>query len=97
MAWPTVLGRKRMKASTLIAAAVATTASMQLSANAGPAPPPPFNAEKCYSIADAGKNDCQTATHACAGEAQIPADPASWMYVPKGTCVKIYHGSLASK
>jgi Predicted integral membrane protein len=51
--------------------------------------------EKCYSVAKAGKNDCQTATSACAGSAKQDADPTAFIYVPKGTCEKIAGGNLA--
>ncbi|HEY8508188.1 MAG TPA: DUF2282 domain-containing protein [Steroidobacteraceae bacterium] len=44
--------------------------------------------EKCYGIAKAGKNDCGTNAHACAGQARVDNDPNEWAYVPKGTCVK---------
>jgi uncharacterized membrane protein len=44
--------------------------------------------EKCYGIAKAGKNDCGTNAHACAGQAKVDNDPEEWVYVPKGTCVK---------
>ena len=61
---------------------------------AGPAPVPQYTPEKCYGINAAGQNDCQTATHACAGEAKQARDPGSWIYVPVGTCTKIAGGSL---
>ena len=44
------------------------------------------NMEKCYGVAKAGKNDCGTAKHACAGMAKADNDPAEWKYVAKGTC-----------
>lgn len=50
--------------------------------------------EKCYSIAKAGKNDCQTATSACAGTSKKDGEASAWLYVPKGTCEKIVGGSL---
>ena len=53
--------------------------------------------EKCYGIAKAGKNDCQTATHSCAGTSSADADAASWVYVPTGTCEKLVGGSLEPK
>jgi uncharacterized membrane protein len=53
------------------------------------------DAEKCYGIAKAGKNDCQTATHSCAGTSATDAAGDSWIYVPAGTCEKIVGGSLA--
>jgi len=85
-----------MKPFVLIAAAV-TAASVQTAANAGPAPVPPFKTEKCYGIAAAGQNDCQTATHSCAGEAKMANAGDSWIYVPAGTCLKINGGSLTPK
>jgi len=43
----------------------------------------------------AGKNDCAaTGSHSCAGEAKINSDPASWIYVPTGTCQKIVGAHL---
>ena len=86
-----------MRTSVLVAAAVATAASLQLPANAGPAPAPPFKAEKCFGIAATGQNDCQTATHSCAGESKTASAGDSWIYLPAGTCLKISGGSLAAK
>jgi uncharacterized membrane protein len=53
--------------------------------------------EKCYGISKAGKNDCQTATHSCAGTSDKDAAGDSWIYVPAGTCEKIVGGSLTPK
>lgn len=53
-------------------------------------------AEKCYGIAKAGKNDCQTATSACAGTSKKDAQKDAWILIPKGTCEKIVGGTLAS-
>ncbi|MGD9742664.1 MAG: DUF2282 domain-containing protein [Dongiaceae bacterium] len=53
--------------------------------------------EKCYGIAAAGKNDCQTSTSSCAGTATTDNQPDAWIYVPTGTCVKIAGGSLQPK
>ena len=61
-----------MKASTM-ALASALVGSMAMSAVAvaqGPAPKPEFKFEKCYGVVKAGKNDCQTTTHSCAGTAK---------------------------
>jgi uncharacterized membrane protein len=88
----------RMKPSALIAAAVAAAAAgLPLPANAGPAPAPPYKAEKCYGIAAVGQNDCQTATHSCAGESKTASAGDSWIYVPAGTCTKISGGSPTVK
>ncbi len=86
-----------MKASVLIAGAVVATTSLPLLANAGPAAAPAFKVEKCFGIAAAGQNDCQTATHSCAGKSQAAGAGNSWIYVPAGTCAKIKGGSLAAK
>lgn len=51
--------------------------------------------EKCYGIAEAGKNDCHTAAHGCAGLAKADKDPTEWKKVPKGTCEQL-GGKLAA-
>jgi len=86
-----------MKPSALIAAALAAAASLQLPAKAGPAPVPPYKTEKCFGVAAPAQNDCQTATHSCAGESKTAAAGDSWIYVPAGTCIKISGGSLTPK
>jgi uncharacterized membrane protein len=50
--------------------------------------------EKCAGIAKAGKNDCGTSMHGCAGQAARDADAEVWVYVPIGTCEKIVGGTL---
>lgn len=53
--------------------------------------------EKCHGIVKAGKNDCQTATSACAGTAKKDGQKDAWIYVPKGSCDKIVGGALQAK
>ncbi|HYB10354.1 MAG TPA: DUF2282 domain-containing protein [Alphaproteobacteria bacterium] len=66
--------------------------------NAGPAPAPTIQSEKCYGVNAAGGNDCAAAgSHSCAGEAKTARDPKSWIYVPAGTCQKIDGGSTTPK
>ena len=79
---------------TISIAAAALTAVLGSPFAAGAEPAPPFTAEKCYGIAAAGQNDCQTSTHSCAGEAKQARERDSWIYVPAGTCTKIDGGSL---
>jgi uncharacterized membrane protein len=43
---------------------------------------------KCYGIAKAGKNDCATASHGCAGAAKKDNDPNEWVKMPKDACEK---------
>jgi uncharacterized membrane protein len=85
--------------TTLIASAMAAAVSFAVTgaAFAGPAAVPGFDHEKCYGVAKAGKNDCQTATHSCAGTATKDAQGDSWVYVPAGTCDKLAGGSAQPK
>lgn len=50
--------------------------------------------EKCYGIAKAGMNDCNTATHSCAGSAAKDRQKDAFIFLPKGTCEKIAGGTL---
>ena len=89
-----------MKTSTLfIASAVAAALTMPYASltHAGPAPKPKFEAEKCFGVAKAGKNDCQTANSSCAGTSKRDKQGDAWVYVPKGTCEKLVDGSLQPK
>jgi uncharacterized membrane protein len=51
--------------------------------------------EKCAGIAKAGKNDCGTSKHSCAGQAKADGGE-EWVYVPKGTCEKIVGGTVVA-
>ena len=45
---------------------------------------------KCYGIAKAGKNDCGTDAHSCAGQAKKDYDPKEWRMVKsEKKCKKI--------
>lgn len=81
----------------LIASAVAAALALPMASEAGPAPKPKFEAEKCYGIAKAGKNDCQTAVSACAGTSKKDNQADAWIYVPTGTCDRIVGSSLKKK
>ena len=58
---------------------------------------PEFSFEKCYGVVKAGLNDCQTATHSCAGTSTADNQGDAWVYVPAGTCAKITGGSNEPK
>lgn len=83
----------------LITTAVAAAFSVPLftSAQTGPAPVPKFEHEKCFAIARAAKNDCQTANSSCAGTSKRDKQGDAWVYVPKGTCEKLVDGSVQPK
>jgi uncharacterized membrane protein len=73
----------------LAIAATALTAFAASAAVAGPVKPQP-NADKCYGISLAGKNDCAAGPGtSCAGTSKRNYQGNSWKYVPKGTCVSI--------
>ena len=50
--------------------------------------------EKCYGVVKAGKNDCQSSAHACAGQAKTSGSPKEFIALPKGVCERLDHGSL---
>jgi uncharacterized membrane protein len=83
----------------LVASAMATALTLPWlsTAQGGPAPMPKFEAEKCYGITKAGKNDCQTANSSCAGTSRRNSQGDAWIYVPKGTCDRLVGGSLQPK
>lgn len=58
-------------------------------------PMPAGEMEKCYGVAKAGKNDCATAAHSCAGNSKT--DGEAWLNTPKGLCDKIVGGSTKPK
>lgn len=53
--------------------------------------------EKCYGIAKAGMNDCQTSTHSCAGSSTKDNQLDAFLLLPQGLCTKITGGSLTPK
>ncbi|HNE16891.1 MAG TPA: DUF2282 domain-containing protein, partial [Rhodocyclaceae bacterium] len=52
--------------------------------------------EKCAGVVKAGKNDCATASSACAGTVSKDNQKDAWIYVPKGTCEKIAGGVVVA-
>jgi uncharacterized membrane protein len=78
----------------LVGFAVAAALTIPETVLGGPAPKPKFAAEKCYGIARAGKNDCQTANSSCAGTSKRDGQADSWLYVPAGKCEQMVNGSL---
>ena len=80
-----------MNHQTTIKAAIAGIVALGVTATSLAQPvPQPTASEKCYGVAKAGKNECGTAKHACAGlGAKTDNDANEWKYVPKGTCEKV--------
>lgn len=69
-------------------AMIAAAAASLLSLTVATAPVVAQEKEKCYGIAEAGKNDCANlaGTHSCAGQSKVSGDKGEWKYVAKGTC-----------
>ncbi len=86
-----------MKRSTnMIAAAVLALTTGGLIASGGAlAADEKKEMEKCYGVAKAGKNDCQTSSSSCAGTAKEDRQKDAFIALPKGTCGKIAGGSLS--
>jgi uncharacterized membrane protein len=76
----------RIAIATALAAALALPVTVQAQGNM----------EKCYGVAKAGKNDCQTAKSSCAGTSKTDQQSDAWISVPKGTCDKIVGGKLTA-
>ncbi len=84
-----------MKHSNLIVhSAIASLLAIGLTA-AGSAYADKEGMEKCAGIAKAGKNDCGTGKHSCAGQAKADGGD-EWVYVPKGVCEKIASGMVVA-
>ena len=47
--------------------------------------------EKCFGIAKAGQNACNSnpRMHSCAGHSKVDNDPNDFIPVPLGTCLKV--------
>jgi uncharacterized membrane protein len=81
----------------IISAAIAGLFALNALGVAGTAVAGEKKPEKCYGVVKAGKNDCQTSSHACAGQNKADGEAQSWIYLPQGTCEKIVGGSLKPK
>ena len=81
----------------IISAAIAGLFALNALGAAGTAVADEKKPEKCYGVVKAGKNDCQTSSHACAGTAKSDGQPDAWIYLPQGSCEKIVGGSLKPK
>jgi uncharacterized membrane protein len=82
--------KKTTQLSILAAAATVAVAGVATEAEAK------SEKEKCFGVSKAGKNDCGSSGHACAGQAKVDGDTAEWVYAPKGLCEKLNGGSLES-
>ena len=86
-----------MHSKLIVATAVVAALALPVAAFSEPAPKPKFEAEKCYGIAKAGRNDCETRMSSCAGTSKRDNQKDAWIYMPKGACERIVGGALQPK
>jgi uncharacterized membrane protein len=88
--------------ASLAATLAFSLATLATSAHANPSSSAKPAMEKCYGVAQAGKNDCAAGTGTtCAGTAKADYQGNAWILVNKGTCTTIKtpkgYGSLQAK
>jgi uncharacterized membrane protein len=83
---------KITETSTIVAAAMTAALAMAAPTGASAA-----DMEKCYGVAKAGHNDCQTANSSCAGSSTMDGQSDAFIALPEGTCEKLVGGSLEPK
>lgn len=76
-----------------VIAAATLAAAISFAANAAQADTHEAKTEKCYGVVKAGKNDCHTAAHSCAGSGKVDSDKAEWIKLPEGLCDKLAGGT----
>lgn len=74
---------------TLISTAITSLLALGITASTGSAYA--ADEEKCFGVAKAGLNACNSnaSKHSCAGHSKIDNDPNDFLPVAKGTCLKI--------
>lgn len=78
-----------MKTIHMAAVAAAAITGIATSASAQPVAAQP-NAERCYGISLAGRNDCAAGPGtSCAGTSTRNYQGNAWKYVARGTCTRI--------
>ena len=82
--------------SAIAKAALAGVLAIGLSAGASSAFAGKAGMEKCQGVVKAGKNDCGTSKHGCAGMASSDDGAEEWVYLPVGTCAKLSGGKVKS-
>lgn len=75
------------------AIAATLAAALTFAANAAQADSHEGKTENCYGVVKAGKNDCKTGAHSCAGSAKADNDKTEWVKVPAGLCDKLTGGT----
>lgn len=73
----------------LVSAAITSLLALGMAAASGSVSA--AETEKCFGIAKAGQNACNSNVnkHSCAGHSKIDNDPNDYTAVPKGSCLKV--------
>lgn len=79
-----------VRVSSMTAAALASL--MASGASEAHSPKAGRDQEKCAGIVKAGRNDCGTSRHDCAGRAPADGLAQDWIMLPKGLCKRILGG-----
>ena len=81
--------KNSITAATLAGSLATAFTLIAVSASAGPAPAQP-NADKCYGVSLAGKNDCGAGPGTtCAGTSKADYQGNAFKLVAKGTCTTV--------
>lgn len=51
--------------------------------------------ERCYGVARAGADDCQSPGRRCAGTSRRDGQGDAWIWLPAGLCARLVGGSLS--
>ncbi|HEY2344703.1 MAG TPA: DUF2282 domain-containing protein [Xanthomonadaceae bacterium] len=84
--------RDAVNAGVILAVAGGMLGAVAMSLRHGPTEQ--IERERCYGISRAGANDCANAVHSCARQSTTGSDMREWVYVPRGTCLRIAAGRL---
>ena len=91
------IARQAIVRSLVAAMALAATSTVASATTpAGTAAAPAAATQHCYGVARAGHNDCAAGAHSCAGPSTRDNDPASFVALPIGVCMKLTGGSLTA-
>ncbi|MFO2463905.1 DUF2282 domain-containing protein [Pseudomonas sp. 15FMM2] len=75
---------RSLSASTLVLGCALSLSALSATAHAAD------DMQKCFGVAEAGKNDCAAgAGTSCAGSSKTKDQANAWKLVPAGTCLKI--------
>ena len=86
--------RIKSAVAALVAGAALSACATQVAAHNRAAAAALGATEPCYGIARAGKNDCKTERHVCAGWSRQDRDSGAFLFVPAGTCERLAGGRL---